>query len=174
MSGPLDPIDRQIVEVLTADARRSASEVGRLARLAPPAAKRRIDRLEAAGLICGYTAELDHRLVGEQIEAFIELRFAPGTQAADIDTSVASLSEVIESFTIAGDPDALAHVRVRDLEHLKDVVDRIRRGRLGEPRVLTTRTVVVLGRTPGPSPARHLGAEGPAPRISAATTRRWG
>ena len=30
----------------------------------------------------------------------------------------------------------------------KDVVDRIRRGRRGGPRVLTTRTVIVLGRTP--------------------------
>jgi Lrp/AsnC family leucine-responsive transcriptional regulator len=148
----VDATDRKIIHALTEDARRSASEVGRLVGLSPPAAKRRIDRLERAGLICGYTTILDHRLLGDQIEAFIELRFAPETQVADVDTSVTNLPEVIESFTIAGDPDALAHVRVRDLDHLKNVVDRIRRGRRGGPRVLTTRTVIVLGRTPGPSP----------------------
>lgn len=143
----LDQTDQAILGVLVEDARRSASEVGRRVGLSPPAAKRRIDRLEGAGLIRGYAAVLDHGLLGENIEAFIELRFAPGTQVADIDTAVIDLAEVIESFTLAGDPDALVRVRVRDLEHLKSVVDRIRRGRRGGPKVLTTRTVIVLGQT---------------------------
>jgi len=143
----LDSTDHKILDVLTADARRSASEVGRLVGLSPPAAKRRIDRLEAAGVIRGYSIRLDPRQLGEQIEAFIELRFAPGTQVSEIDTVAADHSEVIASYTLAGDPDALAHVRVRDLEHLKGVVDRIRRGRKGGPKVITTRTVIVLGRT---------------------------
>ena len=115
--------------------------------LSPPAAKRRIDRLEAAGIIRGYTVNLDRRQLGEQIEAFIELRFAPGTQVAEVDTAVIELPEVIAAYTLAGDPDALAHVRVRDLEHLKGVVDRMRRGRRGGPKVITTRTVIVLGRS---------------------------
>jgi DNA-binding Lrp family transcriptional regulator len=68
----------------------------------------------------------------------------------DIDASVIHLPEVVESFTLAGDPDALAHVRVRDLNHLKDVVDRIRRGRRGGAKVTTTRTMIVLGRTDYP------------------------
>jgi hypothetical protein len=38
-------------------------------------------------------------------------------------------------------------VRVRDLDHLKPVVDRIRRGRPNGPTIITTRTVIVLGRT---------------------------
>ena len=143
----IDPTDGRIIDVLTADARQSASQVGRLVGLSPPAAKRRIDRLEQIGLIRGYTVLLDHRLAGEHIEAFIELRFAPGTQVAEVDTAVTDLPEVVESFTLAGDPDALAHVRVRDLNHLKTVVDRIRRGQPGGPTILTTRTVIVLGRT---------------------------
>lgn len=147
----IDSTDRHILDVLVEDARRSASEVGRLVGLSPPAAKRRIDRLEADGLIRGYTTTLDHRLLGEHIEAFIELRFAPATQVAEIDTAVSTLPEVVESFTLAGDPDSLIRVRVRDLDHLKSVVDRIRRGRRGGPKVIATRTVIVLGRTPGPA-----------------------
>ena len=145
----LDQTDRAILDALVEDARRSASEIGRLVGLSPPAAKRRIDRLEREGVIRGYTTALDHGLLGEHIEAFIELRFAPGTQVADIDTAVTDLAEMVESFTLAGDPDALVRVRVRDLEHLKSVVDHIRRGRRGGPKVLTTRTVIVLGKTRG-------------------------
>lgn len=147
MAASLDATDSQILDALAKDARYSASEVGRLVGLSPPAAKRRIDRLEALGIIRGYTVILDRLKLGEQIEAFIELRFAPGTQVAEIDTVVADLPEVVASYTLAGDPDALAHVRVRDLEHLKGVVDRIRRGRRGGPKVIATRTVIVLGRT---------------------------
>jgi Lrp/AsnC family transcriptional regulator, leucine-responsive regulatory protein len=146
MPTKLDATDHKILDVLAQDARRSASEVGRLVGLSPPSAKRRIERMEDAGVIRGYTVSLDLQQLGEHIDAFIELRFAPGTQVADVDTAVIELPEVIASYTLAGDPDALAHVRVRDLEHLKGVVDRIRRGRRGGPKVLTTRTVIVLGR----------------------------
>lgn len=76
----LDATDRRILEVLVEDARRSASEVGRLVGLSPPAAKRRIDRLERGRFIRGYAAILDHGRMGVDIEAFIELRFAPATQ----------------------------------------------------------------------------------------------
>jgi Lrp/AsnC family transcriptional regulator, leucine-responsive regulatory protein len=147
MASTLDSTDRKILDALIQDGRRSASEVGRIVGLSPPAAKRRIDRLEATGLIRGYTVKLDRRQLGEGIEAFIELRFAPGTQVADVDNAVLDLPELLASFTLAGDPDALAHVRVRDLDHLKAVVDRIRRGRRGGPKVITTRTVIVLGRS---------------------------
>ena len=111
----IDVTDQAILDALTSDARRSASQVARLVGLSPPAAKRRIDRLEQTGLIRGYTALLDQRMTGSQMEAFIELRFSPSTQVAEVDTAVTDLPEVVESFTLAGDPDALARVRVRDL-----------------------------------------------------------
>ncbi len=147
MRGELDATDQRIVALLRSDARRSASEVGRLAGLSAPAVRRRIERLEASGVIQGYTLTLDERQLGEQIEAFIELRFAPGLQVSDVDNAVVDLPELVQSYTLAGDPDALAHVRVRDLEHLKNVVDRIRRGQGRGPKVIATRTMIVLGRS---------------------------
>ena len=145
----IDALDRQILDLLVADARRSASEIGRLVSLSPAAAKRRIDRLESKGIIRRYTAVLDHEQLGDGIDAFIELRFAPTTQVGDIDGFGTDLPELVEACTLAGDPDALVRVRVRDLEHLKAVVDRIRRGRRGGPKVVGTRTVIVLGTTRG-------------------------
>lgn len=147
MTIELDITDRKILKVLTDDARCSASEVGRLVGMSPPAAKRRIDRLEKAGVIKGYTISVDRVQLGERIEAFIELTFAPGSQVAEVDNALIDLPELVASYTLAGEPDALAHVRVRELDDLKGVVDRIRRGRRGGPKVTATRTVIVLGRT---------------------------
>jgi Lrp/AsnC family leucine-responsive transcriptional regulator len=143
----LDPLDHQILGLLVEDGRRSASEVGRQVGLSPAAAKRRIDRLEQIGVIAGYRAVLDHAKLGSTIEAFTELRFAGTTQVADIDRAVADLPEVVEAFTTAGDPDALVRMRVTDLDHLKRVVDRIRR----TGKVTGTKTLIVLGSTRGAS-----------------------
>jgi Lrp/AsnC family transcriptional regulator, leucine-responsive regulatory protein len=140
----LDDIDAQIIDLLVQDGRRSASEVGRRVGLSPAAAKRRIDRLEQVGVIVGYRAVLDHAKLGSQIEAFTELRFAGTTQVDDIEGAVSGLSEVVEAFTIAGDPDALVRIRVTDLDHLKRVVDRIRRS----GKITGTKTLIVLGGSP--------------------------
>jgi Lrp/AsnC family leucine-responsive transcriptional regulator len=142
----LDAIDHQLLELLSEDGRRSASELGRRVGLSPAAAKRRIDRLEQIGVIAGYRAVLDHAKLGSNIEAFVELRFAGKTQVDDIDRTVTDMPELVESFTIAGDPDALVRLRVADLDHLKRCIDRIRR----TGKVTGTKTLIVLG-TAGPS-----------------------
>jgi DNA-binding Lrp family transcriptional regulator len=121
-------------------------EVGRQVGLSPAAAKRRIDRLEESGVVTGYTAILDHAKLGSEIEAFAEVRFQAGAQVGDIDEAFAALPELVESFTTAGDPDALVRLRVTDLDHLKRVIDRIRRS----DEVSGTKTLIVLGSRRGP------------------------
>lgn len=140
----LDALDRTILELLVEDGRRSASEIGRRIGLAPSSAKRRIDRLEATGIIVGYRAVLDRAKLGSQIEAFTELRFHGATQVDEIECAVADLPELIESFMIAGDPDVLVRLRVTDLDHLKRVIDKIRR----TGNVTGTKTHIVLGSGP--------------------------
>jgi Lrp/AsnC family transcriptional regulator, leucine-responsive regulatory protein len=139
----LDEVDNRILDLLVEDGRRSASEVGRTVGLSPAAAKRRIDRLEQIGVITGYRAVVDHTMLGSTIEAFIELRFAAATQVGEVDRAVADLPELVESFTTAGDPDGLARVRAHDVDHLKRVIDRIRRS----GKVTGTKTLIVLGQS---------------------------
>lgn len=136
----VDATDELILQLLTEDGRRSASEIGRRVGLSPAAAKRRIDRLEQMDVITGYAAKINHAKLGGLIEAFVELRFAGETQIDDIQRTYTEVPEVVEAFTTAGDPDALARIRVKDLGHLKDVIDRIRR----TGRVTGTKTLIVL------------------------------
>jgi Lrp/AsnC family leucine-responsive transcriptional regulator len=148
----LDPVDEQILELLVDDGRRSASEIGRQVGLSPAAAKRRIDRLEEARIITGYRAVVDHAQLGAQLEAFTELRFEGGTQVDDIDGLYDTVPELVEGFTIAGDPDALVRLRVRDVAHLKQVINKIRRS----GSVTGTKTLIVLGSaTPPNHELRH-------------------
>jgi Lrp/AsnC family transcriptional regulator, leucine-responsive regulatory protein len=142
-----DATDEQILALLTEDGRRSASEIGRRVGLSPAAAKRRIDHLEQSGLIRGYTAILDEH----KLEAFCELRFAPETQVDDIDQVGLDVPELVESFTLAGEPDAMVRLRVRDVDHLKAVIDRIRRGRGGTAKIIGTKTHIVLAARTGPA-----------------------
>ena len=103
------------------------------------------DEQRILGIITGYRAVVDHGMLGNGIEAFAELRFEGSTQVDDIDRAFVDLPELVEGFTIAGDPDALVRLRVADLDHLKRVIDRIRRG----TGVTGTKTLIVLATTAG-------------------------
>lgn len=137
----LDATDLEIVELLRADARRTLADVGERVSLSAPAVKRRVDRLERAGVIVGYTALVDHALLGRPLQAFTELRFAGNLPVDQIAHIADGIPEVQTIFTTAGDPDALAWIRVRDVDDLKRVIDLLRRS----GRVTGTKTLMVLG-----------------------------
>ncbi|MFG1945823.1 Lrp/AsnC family transcriptional regulator [Nonomuraea sp. NPDC048826] len=137
----VDEIDHRLLRLLREDGRRTFSEMAERVGLSVAAVKRRVDRLKELGVITGFTVEIDYAKLGWGIEAFTELRYPGTTPVADIVRTAATVPEVQEVFTIAGDPDALIHVRVRDLGHLQQVIDRLRRA--GD--VTGTKTLLVLG-----------------------------
>jgi Lrp/AsnC family transcriptional regulator, leucine-responsive regulatory protein len=138
----LDELDEQIIELLREDARRTLADIASRVNLSPAPVKRRIDRLEQLGVITGYTVSVNHALIGPSIEAFTELRFAGDADIDEILAAVEQIPEIREVFTMAGDPDALLRIRVNDVEHLKAVVNLLRR----TGRVTGTKTLMVLDR----------------------------
>ncbi|WP_318272294.1 Lrp/AsnC family transcriptional regulator [Microbispora triticiradicis] len=137
----IDEIDHQVLRLLREDGRRTFSEMAAEIGLSVAAVKRRVDRLREIGVITGFTVRVDYAKLGWGIEAFTELRYPGTTPVAKIIRTATDVPEVQEVFTIAGDPDALIHVRVRDLSHLQQVIDRLRRA--GD--VTGTKTLLVLG-----------------------------
>jgi Lrp/AsnC family transcriptional regulator, leucine-responsive regulatory protein len=143
----IDTTDKRIIALLQQNARQTFGDIGRKVGLSAPAVKRRIDRLEASGVIRGYTALVDHAHLGESVEAFAELRFAGSTRVDDIEEIALDVPEVQAIFTLAGDPDALAWIRVSDVQELKRVIDRMR----ASGKVTGTKKLMVLSssvRTP--------------------------
>ncbi|MGH3516618.1 MAG: Lrp/AsnC family transcriptional regulator [Haloechinothrix sp.] len=136
----LDATDHEILALLRQDARRTLADIASRVTLSTAAVKRRIDRLQEAGVILGFTVKVDHTKLGWGIEAFTELRFSGTTNVAEIVQTATRMPEAQAVFTIAGDPDALLWLRVRDVAHLQRTIDEIRRSH----RVTGTKTLMVL------------------------------
>ena len=138
---PLDGTDERILELLRQDARRTFGDIGQKIAMSAPAVKRRVDRLQASGVIRGYTTVIDQEKIGPTLEAFAELRFAGSTRVDDIEAIASDVPEIRALFTVAGDPDALAWIRVKDVRDLKRVIDRLR----NSGKITGTKTMMVLG-----------------------------
>ncbi|WP_084964095.1 Lrp/AsnC family transcriptional regulator [Thermoactinospora rubra] len=141
MPEELDDLDHQLIRLLREDGRRTFSEMAGRIGLSVAAVKRRVDRLRQIGVITGFTATIDYAKLGWGIQAFTELRYSGSTPVAEIVRTTTGVPEVQAVFTIAGDPDALIHVRARDLEHLQQVIDTLRR----TGNVTGTKTLMVMG-----------------------------
>lgn len=140
----LDSIDLEIVRLLQRDARRTLADIAGRVALSSPAVKRRVERLERAGVITGYTVLIDHAKLGRPLQAFTELRFAGDAGVEAIANVASEIPEVHAVFTTAGDPDALAWIRVRDVGDLKRVINLLRRS----GSITGTKTLMVLDVSP--------------------------
>src|SRR6266511_3519180 len=74
----LDPVNLRVLDELVSDGRIAMAELGRRVGLSAPAVAERVQRLERAGVIAGYRAELDPRALGFSVSAIVRIRPAPG------------------------------------------------------------------------------------------------
>ena len=137
----VDDIDRELLALLAQDARRTFADMAAAVGLSVAAVKRRVDRLRETGVITGFSVQVDHAKLGWGVEAFTEVRYTGTTGVEDIVATASTIPEVQAIYTIAGDPDALIQVRVRDISHLQATIDRLRRAGT----VTGTKTQMVLG-----------------------------
>jgi DNA-binding Lrp family transcriptional regulator len=143
-----DEIDEQIVALLVENARLSYNDIGARVGLSAPAVKRRVDRLVDSGVIVGFRAVVDPHAAGHAVEAFVELWCRSRTSPREIEAIIDGITQVVAAYTVAGDADALLHLRTRDTEELVSAVERIR----ANPTAERTRTVIVLSRLRGATP----------------------
>lgn len=76
----IDELDVQILNHLKMNARISLKELSSKVHLTTPAVSSRIDKLEAAGFIKGYHADIDLEKIGYKIKAFIQMSVQPEDQ----------------------------------------------------------------------------------------------
>lgn len=137
----VDSLDLRILEILQANARETQAEIARDVGLAPSAVLERVRKLEARGVIRGYSALVDPRALGLPILAFVSVRSDEVDADDHVAQALAQSPEVLEVHHVAGDDCYLIKVRARDAEHL-GLLLRTRFGRI--PGVRSTRTTIVL------------------------------
>jgi Lrp/AsnC family leucine-responsive transcriptional regulator len=119
----LDDTDRRIIGELTTDGRLSFAELGRRVSLSAPAATERVQRLERAGVITGYRAEIDPRQLGYQLTAIVRIKPAPG-QLPRIPELAAEIPEIGECHRITGEDCFYLKVHLRSIDELGALLDR--------------------------------------------------
>jgi Lrp/AsnC family leucine-responsive transcriptional regulator len=118
-----DGTDTALLRELQEDARLSLAELGRRVGLSPPAVADRLERLEEAGAIKGYRAEVDPRALGYELAIVLRIRPAP-RELKKVAELAQRTPEVVECHRITGDDCYLMRAHARDVEHLEEVIDR--------------------------------------------------
>jgi len=121
----LDESDLRILDALQANARSTFAELGVLVGLRPPAVHERVKRLEARGYIRGYAARIDARKLGLELVAFVSAYTTADVDYERFGASVASLPEVVEIHSVAGEESFVLKVLTRSTAHLDDFLSRL-------------------------------------------------
>jgi len=113
----LDEFDIKILQALQDDAALSVAVVAERVGLSPTPCWRRIQKLEASGIIRGRVALLDAAQLELGLTVFVHLRIARhGTDWLDAFTrSIMAMEEVLEVNRLAGNWDYLLRVLVADM-----------------------------------------------------------
>lgn len=139
---PLDASDVAILRLLADDARISHRRLAREIGMSAPAVTDRVARLERAGVIRGYRVELDRAALGFGLVVYVGVVAVQGADQRDVVAALRELPEVEDVHVVTGPKDLLVRLRLRDHEHLRDVLfDRI----WSLPGVDRTETYISLG-----------------------------
>jgi Lrp/AsnC family transcriptional regulator, leucine-responsive regulatory protein len=119
----MDGTDSRLLRELQENARLSLAELGRRVNLSSPAVAERLQRLERAGVITGYRAEVDPQTVGYPIAAFVRIR--PTTRRLHkIPELARDVPEVVECHRVTGEDCFVLKLHLRAMDDLEGILDR--------------------------------------------------
>lgn len=134
-----DAIDRQLIELLTVNARLPAAVLGRKLGLSRTTIQSRIERLERNGAILGYTVRTAAPAVSPLVKAHVLVTLAP-KQTAAVEAMLRRIAQVRELHAVSGAVDLIAVVSGSSTAELDQVIDQI--GALDG--VLRTNSMILL------------------------------
>ena len=105
------------------DGRLTLAELGRRVSLSPPAVSERVQRLERGGVITGYRAEIDPRLIGYPLTAIVRVKPA-ARQLHKIPELALQIPQVAECHRITGEDCFFLKVHLRSIDELGGLLDR--------------------------------------------------
>lgn len=134
-----DAIDRQLIELLTVNARLPAAVLGRKLGLSRTTIQSRIERLERNGAILGYTVRTAAPATAPLVKAHVLVTLAP-KQTAAVEAMLRRIAQVRELHAVSGAVDLIAVVSGGSTAELDQVIDQI--GALDG--VLRTNSMILL------------------------------
>jgi Lrp/AsnC family leucine-responsive transcriptional regulator len=118
----VDDLDLTLLRALAVDARQSQRKLARAVGMSPPAIADRLARLERAGAIRGYRADLDWAALGYPVVVYLAVTAGPGMDLSQIIGALQALPEAQDMSVVTGGLDLLVRLRVRDHTHLRELL----------------------------------------------------
>lgn len=116
--------DQKLLMLLRQNARTSITDLARALDLSRSTVQNRISRLEASGVIAGYSVRLGSAFSSSQVEAHVSIKVAQKLTART-NAALESISQVAQLFSVSGEYDLIAIVQAQSLEELSAVLDEI-------------------------------------------------
>jgi Lrp/AsnC family leucine-responsive transcriptional regulator len=123
----LDRIDREIIELLRADARLSYRELGERVCLSANTVADRVRKLVADRVLEGFTARVSLSALELVVQAFIDVKMLPDTTAEHFEAVIQTIPGVVEANLVTGSYDYVLRVACRDHADLMRLVEALRK-----------------------------------------------
>jgi Lrp/AsnC family transcriptional regulator, leucine-responsive regulatory protein len=123
---PLDEIDRIVVRELLADGRATLAHLATSSGLSVSAVQSRVRRLEARGIVTGYTARIDPEALGQMLSAFVAITPLDPSQPDDAPARLEHIDAIESCHSVAGEESYVLLVRVASPRALEELLQQIR------------------------------------------------
>ncbi|NRG17521.1 Lrp/AsnC family transcriptional regulator [Rhizobiales bacterium] len=135
----LDDRDIQILKVLSAEGRISKADLARRVNLSPSPCWERLKRLEEAGVIVGYHAEVSLKKVAPHVVVFVaaELESHRSENFQAFERAVQKHEEIVACWALGGGFDYLLQIVARDIDSYQRLIDQLLDANLGLVRYFT-------------------------------------
>lgn len=135
----LDPRDLQILRILATEGRISKADLAKRVNLSASPCWERLKRLEDAGLIRGYRADIDLALVSAHVVVFVvvELDSHKATSFRLFEAAVTRHEEIVGCWAIGGGVDYLMQVVTSDINSYQRLIDTMLESPIGMARYFT-------------------------------------
>jgi len=135
----LDETDVKILKMLISDARLSSRQISKKSGVSIGTVLARMKKMEAEGVLRGYSAIVDHEKLGYQLTALTELTVSKG-RLLEVENEIARMPNVCCVYDVTGITDAFVIAKFKNREELSVFAKRL----LALPFVERTNTHMVL------------------------------
>lgn len=120
----IDGLNQKILEILEKDGRKTYAEIAAELKRSESTVRDRIQRLERAGVILGYTAVIDKKFLGYQVEALVLCNVADPAEVRRAVDALSRIENVIHVYLVSGERRIAIRVIARDNRDIEDLVRR--------------------------------------------------
>ncbi|MGL4292667.1 MAG: Lrp/AsnC family transcriptional regulator [Bacteroidales bacterium] len=137
----IDNLDRQILDIITRNARIPSKDVAVECGVSRAAIHQRIQRLIDLNVITGSGYNVNPKILGFQTCTYIGVKLEKGSMYKDVVPELEKIPEVVECHFTTGPYTMLCKLYARDNEHLMELLN----SRIQEiPGVVATETLISL------------------------------